>query len=248
MRPRHQGEHAMSTINPDSTLAALVIARPDVASQLDVLGLDYCCGGQRSLADAASERGLDLAATIAELDAIEKAADASPDWDGIEGLVDHLEATHHTYLREALPRLVALADKVAGVHGAIHPELTTVAELVQELRDDLEPHLLKEERVLFPMIRDLATATAEPDFHCGSLSNPIRVMLSEHDTVGELLAALRASTDSYRVPDDGCASYQALYAGLAELEADTHLHVHKENNVLFPAVLQTERDLAAGPQ
>jgi len=162
--------------------------------------------------------------------------------------VDHLEATHHAYLSEALPRLVALADKVAGVHGAIHPELTAVAELVHELRDDLEPHLLKEEQVLFPMIRDLAVAMAAPEFHCGSLSNPIRVMLTEHDTVGELLAALRARTDSYRVPDDGCASYQALYAGLAELEADTHLHVHKENNVLFPAVLETERELAAGPQ
>ncbi|MEO8697420.1 MAG: hemerythrin domain-containing protein [Acidimicrobiales bacterium] len=157
-------------------------------------------------------------------------------------------ATHHAYLHDALPRLVALADKVASVHRANHPELKNVAGLVQEIRADLEPHLLKEERVLFPMIRELAAATAAPAFHCGSLSNPIRVMMSEHDTVGELLARLRNSTNGYRVPDDGCASYQALYRGLAELEADTHLHIHKENNVLFPAVFASERELAVAPR
>jgi regulator of cell morphogenesis and NO signaling len=160
-----------------------------------------------------------------------------PAWDGIGGLVDHIEATHHAYLHGALPRLVALADKVAGVHGAVHPELTTVAALMHEIKVDLEPHLLKEERVLFPMIRELETAVASPTFHCGSLSNPIRAMLSEHDAVGGLLTQLRASSDGYRVPDGGCASYQALYAGLVELEADTHLHIHKENNVLFPAAI-----------
>ncbi len=238
----------MSNIEPDTTLAELVIARPSLAPRFDALGLDYCCGGQRSLAEAVAEVGLDLGAITAELSSTPSPAEPQLDWDGIGGLVDHLEATHHAYLREVLPRLAELADKVAGVHGANHPELATVAHLVHELRADLEPHLLREERVLFPMIRELATATASPHFHCGSLSNPIRVMLTEHDTVGDLLAQLRASTDSYRVPDDGCASYQALYSGLAELEADTHLHVHKENNVLFPAVLETEHTLAIGPR
>lgn len=237
----------MSTIEPDTTLAELVIARPALAPRFDALGLDYCCGGQRSLTEAVDAAGLDLEAITAELQAIptRSAAEAEPGWDGIDGLVDHLEATHHAYLRGALPRLVALADKVAGVHGANHPELTAVAALVHELRADLEPHLLKEERVLFPMIRDLAAASTAPTFQCGTLMNPIRVMLAEHDTVGELLAEVRAKTDEYQVPDDGCASYQALYAGLAELEADTHLHVHKENNVLFPAVLETEQTLSS---
>jgi regulator of cell morphogenesis and NO signaling len=158
-------------------------------------------------------------------------------------LVDHLESTHHAYLRVALPRLCALADKVASVHGERHPELSEVARLVVELRADLEPHLLKEERVLFPMVRELAGAAVAPEFHCGTLANPIRVMSQEHDAVGELLALLRATTGDYAVPADGCASYAALYTGLAELEADTHLHVHKENNVLFPAVLAGEAAL-----
>ena len=95
------------------------------------------------------------------------------------------------------------------------------------------------------MVRELAAATTAPSFPCGSLGNPIGVMRAEHDTAGDLLARFRSATDGYTVPDDGCASYRALYAGLAELEADTHLHVHKENNVLFPAVRDAEQTLAA---
>ena len=102
---------------------------------------------------------------------------------------------------------------------------------------------MKEERVLFPMIRELADTTETPGFHCGTLRNPIAVMSSEHDRAGELLARLRSLTDAYTVPDDGCASYQLLYAGLAELEADTHLHVHKENNLLFPKAIAAEAAL-----
>ncbi len=237
----------MLTLKPDTTLAELVTAHPELASRFDALGLDYCCGGQQLLTDAVGAAGLDLDVITAELQAtpLQAGADAGPGWDGIDGLVDHLEATHHAYLHDALPRLTALADKVAGVHGANHPELARVAELVHEMQEELEPHLRKEEQVLFPMIRELAAASAASEFPCGSLVDPIRVMLGEHDSVGELLASLRAATDQYRVPDDGCGSYHALYSGLAELEADTHLHVHKENNELFPLVLETERTMTA---
>jgi regulator of cell morphogenesis and NO signaling len=166
------------------------------------------------------------------------------DGHGPAQLVDHLEATHHRYLHGELPRLAALARKVEGVHGDRHPELRRVASTFTELHADLEPHLMKEERVLFPMIRELAGATTAPSFHCGSVDNPIRMMLLEHDRAGELLLELRDLTNGYQPPADGCASYQALYRGLEELEADTHLHVHKENNVLFPAVLALEAALA----
>lgn len=237
----------MTTIDPRTTLAELVIARPELAAHLDTVGLDYCCGGQRSLAEAVDAAGLDLEAVAADLDAVPSrpATATEPQWDDAAGLVDHLEATHHAYLREALPRLVTLADKVAGVHGERHPELVGVAEAVHEIRADLEPHLAKEEQVLFPMIRELVAASEAPVFHCGSLANPIRVMLTEHDDVGEILARLRADTDGYQVPGDGCGSYHALYTGLAELESDTHIHVHKENNILFPAVLEAERALTS---
>lgn len=160
-------------------------------------------------------------------------------------LVDHLQATHHAYLHDELPRLTALADKVAQVHGGRHPELLDVQRLYGELRDDLEPHLAKEEQVLFPMIRELAAADTAPTFHCGTLRNPISVMLREHDRAGELLERLRAVTDGFVIPDGACANYTALYTGLEALEADTHLHVHKENNLLFPAVIALEAEKPA---
>jgi regulator of cell morphogenesis and NO signaling len=235
----------MTLIDTNATLAELVTANPALASHLDRLGLDYCCGGQRRLGDAAAAAGLDLGEIVDAMSGV----DAVPDPEGWNemtpmALVDHLEATHHAYLHTALPRVSALADKVAGVHGDRHPELLDVQRLVAELRADLEPHLLKEEQVRFPMIRVLAGATTAPSFPCGSLANPIRVMETEHDSAGDLLARLRSTTDDYDVPADGCASYHALYAALAELEADTHLHVHKENNLLFPAVLAAEGALS----
>jgi regulator of cell morphogenesis and NO signaling len=130
------------------------------------------------------------------------------------------------------------------VHGERHPELAEVLAVYRELRADLEPHLMKEERVLFPMIRELAVASELPSFHCGSLRNPITMMGLEHDRAGELLGRLRELTDGYATPVDGCASYTALYRGLAALEADTHLHVHKENNLLFLAAVEAEQLLA----
>ena len=233
-----------TTIDVNDTLADLVTARPGLAARLDKLGLDYCCGGQRRLVDAVTAAGLDLDDVLGEL-ASASAPSETADWAAMAPatLVDHLEATHHTYLRDALPRLQGLVDKVTAVHGERHPELGEVRVVFADLRADLEPHLMKEERILFPMIRELATATTAPAFHCGSLANPIRVMVAEHDSAGDLLARLRTLTGGYAVPGDGCASYRALCDGLAELEADTHLHVHKENNVLFPAVLATERNL-----
>ena len=113
-----------------------------------------------------------------------------------------------------------------------------------ELRAEFEPHLIKEERVLFPMIRELAIAQEPPTFHCGSVANPISVMMREHDAAGEMLERLRALTDDYRAPADGCVSYRRCFEGLEELEVDTHLHIHKENNVLFPMVVQREQALA----
>jgi len=234
----------MPTLDTNATLADLVTARPGLAPQFDRLGLDYCCRGQRRLVDAVDAAGLDLDQVLDSLDSV-SAEPNDEDWSamGPAELVDHLEATHHAYLHDALGRLGALVDKVTAVHGERHPELVEVQSLFGELRADLEPHLLREERVLFPMVRELGAATTAPSFQCGSLANPIRVMLAEHDTAGDLLARLRSATGDYAVPDDGCASYQALYAGLAELEADTHLHVHKENNLLFPAVLNAEQTL-----
>jgi regulator of cell morphogenesis and NO signaling len=229
------------------TLASLVDRQPHAARVLERHGLDYCCGGGRPLADACAEADVDPAAVLAEIAAEAPADDPGPaPWTamGPVELADHLEATHHRYLDAELPRLGELAAKVRTVHGERHPELIEVDATFQVLRAELEPHLRKEELVLFPMIRQLAASDGPVSFHCGSLRNPISVMLTEHDLAGDLLARLRELTDGYTAPADACGSYRALYDGLAELEADTHLHVHKENNTLFPAVEALEAALA----
>jgi len=235
----------VATIDTSTTLAEIVARVPGVERELEALSLDYCCGGGRTLAEACAEAGVDPAAVIERVEAVP--AQAPPEWAslGPAELADHVESTHHAFLHAELPRLVALADKVAGVHGDHHPELGRVRDLVVALRDDLEPHLAKEERVLFPMIRELAASETAPEFHCGSLRHPISVMMSEHDDTGRLLEELRAASGDYATPEDGCASYRALYEGLAAVEADTHLHVHVENNVLFPAVVALEDERGA---
>lgn len=236
----------MTTIDPATTLGDLVTAHPHLAREFELLELDYCCGGQRTLADACVARGLDAQTTADEL-AHAVIDESAPDWAamGLTDLVDHLESTHHRYLWDELPRLSALVAKIVSVHGDRHPELAQVEAYFEEIRHDLEPHLVKEERVLFPMIRELDSANEPVSFHCGTLRNPISMMLHEHDTVGDLLARLRQLTNAYQPPADGCASYVACYAGLAELEVDTHLHIHKENNLLFPGVVRIESELAA---
>jgi regulator of cell morphogenesis and NO signaling len=237
----------MTVITADMTLAEVVDAQPGSTRVMESLGLDYCCGGSRQLSDACRSAGLDQSSV---LDALRTLAPSPPaEWRTLPPaqLADHLESTHHAYLHAELPRLDALADKVAGVHGGRHPELLDVVVTYRELRADLEPHLMKEERILFPMIRELAAATPAPAFHCGSVANPVRVMSMEHDRAGELLVRLRELTNRYETPADGCVSFRALYDGLAELEADTHLHVHKEEHVLFPAAVALEDGLRPGP-
>jgi regulator of cell morphogenesis and NO signaling len=231
----------METIDPSAPLGDLVTAQPGLAPVLEALELDYCCGGASTLAEACFANGLVVQDVVEELRAHPESE--PEEWTSMTAaeLVDHLERTHHPYLSGALVRLTVLMDRVVDAHGTRHRELSQVSSVLADLRAELEPHLMKEEQILFPMIRQLCASDVTPTFHCGSLQNPITVMRTEHDGAGDLLAQLRSLTSDYAVPSDGCASYQALYAGLAELEADTHLHIHKENNVLFPAVVEEER-------
>lgn len=228
-------------ITPDLLLADIVDLVPGAPRVLEPHGLDYCCGGQQTLLVACERAHLDPAVVIAELNSMDPGP--VPNWVPMSPalLVDHIETTHHAYLHAEIPRLEALADKVAGVHASRHPELVELHQLCVALRQDLEPHMAKEEQMLFPMIRELSTATSPPSFHCGSVANPISMMMREHEQTGSILEALRSQTDGYHAPDDACASYRALYEALDALEADTHLHIHKENNVLFPAVLELEK-------
>ena len=160
-------------------------------------------------------------------------------------LADHIEATHHAYLRREFPRLSELSAKVASVHSENHPELVDVAEAFAALKNELSNHMVKEEQVLFPVIRQME-AGSQAGFHCGSVEAPIGVMEQEHIMAGQALINLRTLTNQYQAPADGCTSYQALYAALSELEQDLHQHIHKENSILFPRAIAMEQKLTQG--
>lgn len=228
----------------ERTLSELVLARPQLAQVFDRLGIDFCCHGDRSLSDACNQAGVPLEEAIQTIEVAGQAqltVDGS--WKDLDppALADHIETVHHHWLREEMPELQRLAAKVESVHGDRHAELAEVRQLVGELWAEFEPHLTKEEKVLFPAIRSLTQG--EGGFFFGSISNPITQMMSEHETVGELFESLRSITADYAVPEDGCASYRMLYERLAALESDIHLHVFKENSVLFPAAISVESAL-----
>ena len=227
---------ATLTVDPTRHLGELVAERPARARVFERVGIDYCCHGRRSLEDACQSAGLDIDTVLDQLAAVGETEGADVDQLPPVALIKHIVTVHHRYLDDELPLLVALAAKVRDVHGTRHGELAEVARLVLAAHDDLIPHLAKEERVLFPAIA--ALVDGERDFPFGAIGNPIHMMLVEHEAVGALLGELRTITDGYVVPTDGCASYRSLYARLEELETDTFRHIHLENNVLFPAVVE----------
>jgi regulator of cell morphogenesis and NO signaling len=231
----------VSPIPADIPVAELVLERPGRARVFERFGIDYCCGGKIRLDAACAARGLDLAVVTAALE--EHLEDGSDDVDwtsaSLAELCTHIVEQHHGYLRDELPPLRELVDKVAGVHGNTHAELLGVQEIFHELADELEQHMLKEERIVFPACVAL-DAGATGRFPFGSVENPIGVMLHEHDEVAAGLAALRALTGAYEPPAGACNSYRAMLERLDTLEQDTHRHVHKENNILFPRAVELE--------
>ncbi len=226
----------MGNTSSSATVGDLVLERPSRSRVFSELGIDFCCGGKKTLERACAERGLDLAEVVARLEA-EPAPAAAVDWrtQPMSALCDHIEATHHEYTKAELPRLRAMLDKVARVHGERHPEMIEVAMLFGRLADDLSAHLMKEERVLFPAMRGIDAGRVV------DLSPPVRVMLAEHDDAGAILHELRTLTKGYVPPSDACNTFRASLAGLEDFERDLHEHVHLENNVLFPRVMRSEQ-------
>lgn len=232
----------------EKTVGELVVERPSRARVFEKLGIDYCCGGRIPLLTACSKGGLDVKQVLAQLEAegTQTTSQGERNWAtaSLTDLADNIEHTHHAYLKEELPRLDFLTAKVANRHGERYPELITLRNAFIHFKQELDSHMVKEESILFPIFRKFDTADTLPASHCGSVNNPIRIMIAEHDNAGESMTKFRQLTNGYAPPADACNTFRAMYDGLRQLELDMHEHVHKENNILFPKALRTETMLS----
>ncbi len=218
------------------TVGELVAERPGRSRVFEAHKIDFCCGGKRMLEEACAKNGAPLKQVLAGLAAYDAGAAKAGDDAGtlsLPDLVDHIVETHHAWLRKELPRLEGLAEKVAKTHGDAEPRLHEVRAVFLALQAELTAHLGKEEAILFPMVKRLAAGSL-PAGQAALLDGPMNVMEAEHDSAGLALGRLRDLTDGHTPPEWACNTYRAFFSGLDDLERDLHLHIHKENNILFP--------------
>lgn len=225
----------MNTITTETTVGDIVRSAPARSRIFEKLGIDYCCGGKKSLAEACQAKGLDPATIVTMLAAMDDAVGSPlPDADRmtLSGLCDHIQSVHHGYLHQELPRLDFMTRKVAAVHGEHEPRLVEIRKLFQVFLEKIAAHTRQEDEEIFPAIRQLEqTAPAESR---AALVELLKKLEEEHDSTGAALEKFKELTDGYTPPDWACNTFRALYDALAELEGETHQHIHKENNVLFP--------------
>ena len=238
------------SITAEKTVREVALENPAATRVFEKLGIDYCCGGNKSLEEACRTANLPMDEVLDSLEIAEQSARAvqqDRNWttEMLADLVAHIISTHHKYTREEMARLGPLFDKVCSVHGKNHPELLQVRVSFQGLEQELTMHMMKEERVLFPYIVRMEESVIQkepvlpPPF--GSVQNPVTMMMHEHDSAGEALRSMRKASAGYTPPGDACISFQTLYKALADFEADLHQHIHLENNILFPRAIATEK-------
>ena len=234
-----------------NTIGELALQVPAAITVLEKWQIDYCCRGHRTISEACESAGVSVEQLMVEIGDGRPGEVTDLEHRSLREIQQYVVETHHAYTRDTLETVRLLADKVANRHGAHHPEVVEVRGIVGQMINDLLPHMLKEEQVLFPYIENLELAVEDgepaPVPFFGTVKNPIRMMLMEHETVGDLLVSLRAITSEYKLPADACLSYRALYERLAELEQDLHRHIHVENNLLFPRAVQLEESAGSSP-
>ncbi len=235
------------SLGADCTVGQWVRRHPSTSRVFAKHGIDYCCGGGVALTQACERKQITLSDIEQELQRAiaDPASQPSVDLESMSmaEVCDLIVREHHDALREELPRLTAMVDKVVSVHGAHFPWLAAVQTAFNALRDELIPHMMKEELILFPAIKKIESTQSLPLFPFGSINNPLSCMEHEHEDAGVLLAEIRQQTSDFAIPAEACNTFRAMLDGLRELELDMHTHVHRENNVLFPRVRDLVQEL-----
>lgn len=234
--------NSLNTINAayEQTVGGIVTNDFRTARVFKKHGIDFCCGGKKTLSRACQDRGVSIETIQSEIAEVTKETDNSIRFDeySLTELIDHIIDTHHVYLKDVMPVILEFAEKVARVHGPNNKSLVTVYEVVTDMKREMDEHLTKEEVVLFPYLKDLEKAhlkqAAKPLRTFGNITNPIQCLELEHESHGEQLYKLRELTNNYNAPMDACGTYRVLFSMLHELDEDIQSHVHLENNLLFP--------------
>lgn len=244
---------ATVSINLDlkQTVGSTIESYPTSLEVFEKFGIDYCCGGKKSLEEACLERGIEPEKLLSAIDKANAASNStfqdSIDWTkaSLRELIGYIIAKHHTYTLSEIERLGRLSEKVVSVYAEKQPSLYRVRELFLELSEELQPHLMKEENILFPYIRRLEEEAKLPIAFFGSVTNPIQMMDSEHEKAGAILKELKHLTQDYTPPPDVCFTYKRFFDGLKEFEADLHRHINLESNILFPRAIRLEASYRA---
>ena len=233
-------------ITRDNIVGEIVAKDYRAASVFKSHKIDFCCNGNRSLADVCETGKVDTTQLIEELQKAttrsEKQTTDYKSWDN-DLLADYIEKKHHRYVEKRIPELRAFLGKVARVHGERHPELIEIEQLFDASAHELLAHMKKEEMIVFPYVRSMAASTALNQPHFGTVENPIKMMMHEHDTEGERFRKISLLSNNYTPPADACTTYKVAFSMLKEFEEDLHLHIHLENNILFPKAIQAEQKL-----
>jgi regulator of cell morphogenesis and NO signaling len=235
---------------PKETIGEMVVKDYRKAQVFKKMGIDFCCGGKKTLDEVCNTKGIDVEIVKAELANLQNIEQGTPlafdKWD-VGFLSDYIINTHHSYVKESIPFISDLANKVASVHGDRHPEVIEVAKIFGVIARDLGLHLMKEENILFPFVKQLAEAAKQnikiSPAAFGTVNNPTQMMEMEHEQAGEDMLAIRKATNDYTLPEDACTSFTILYKKLQEFENDLFNHVHLENNILFPKAIALEKEL-----
>lgn len=240
-----------TTITPDTTLAQIATDNPAAIGVFERYRLDYCCNGHTTLTEACQRAALDPDDVLRSIATAPRAAtDADErDWTGasMSELADHLEQTHHRYVRVALDQIATTLARVVDAHAPNHPELLEIQPIFADFAAEMREHMIREERVLFPWLRRLEKPGAIMTGPPWSVQRPISCMEHDHDSAGAALVRMRRLTNDFTPPPDACTSYRVLLQSLDALERDTHIHIHKENNILFPAGVRAEAQRDAAP-
>jgi regulator of cell morphogenesis and NO signaling len=239
----------MTMLSLNKTVRDVALELPQATRVFEKLKIDYCCGGDKPLGEACATAGVEVAnleQMLSEAAGTEVQGNGSFDLQKatLTELVGYILDKHHVYTKEEMARLEPLIENVIAAHGENHPELKGISGFFHQLCADLKPHMFKEEQVLFPYIIEMESCAVQsrpaPFAPFGTVNNPIRMMMMEHDTAGELLRELRVLSSNYTVPAEGCISYHTLYQALEAFEKDLHQHIHLENNILFPRAIEME--------